>query len=79
VNWGRVTKKNDNGKETLYLFVFDWPKDGKLVVPGLKNEIRTVKFLATNKSLKAKKENGEWTIKLPDGAIDPVATVIKVE
>jgi hypothetical protein len=48
-------------------------------VPGLKNEIRTVKFLATNKSLKAKKENGEWTIKLPDGAIDPVATVIKVE
>jgi alpha-L-fucosidase len=79
VNWGRVTKKNDNGKETLYLFVFDWPKDGKLVVPGLKNEIRTVKFLATNKSLKAKKENGEWTIKLPDGAIYPVATVIKVE
>jgi alpha-L-fucosidase len=79
VNWGRVTNKNDNGKETLYLFVFDWPKDGKLVVPGLKNEIRTVKFLATNKSLKAKKENGEWTIKLPDGAIDPVATVIKVE
>jgi alpha-L-fucosidase len=79
VSWGRVTKQNDNGKEILYLFVFDWPKDGKLVVPGLKNEISTVKFLANNKSLKAKKENGEWTIKLPDAAPNAIATVIKVE
>ena len=29
--WGRVTQKGDN----LYLHVFDWPKDGKLVVPRL--------------------------------------------
>ena len=79
VSWGRITSKNSNGKNRLYLFVVDWPKDGKLVVPGLKNEIRSVKFLATNKSLKAKKEKGEWTIKLPDAAIDPVATVIEVE
>jgi alpha-L-fucosidase len=79
VSWGRITSKNNIGKITLYLFVFEWPKDGKLVAPGLKNEIHSVKLLANNKSLKAKKENGEWTIKLPDAAPDAIATVIKVE
>ena len=32
--WGRVTQKP--GK--LYLHVFDWPKDGKLVVPSDKSQ-----------------------------------------
>jgi alpha-L-fucosidase len=33
--WGRVTEKASPDGATLYLNVFDWPKDGKLVVPGL--------------------------------------------
>ena len=28
--WGRCTAKTVGGKTTLYLHVFDWPKDGKL-------------------------------------------------
>jgi alpha-L-fucosidase len=40
--WGRCTQKP--GK--LYLHVFDWPADGKLQVPGLKNKVQKVYLLA---------------------------------
>ncbi|TKG93735.1 hypothetical protein EYV94_15945 [Puteibacter caeruleilacunae] len=44
--WGECTTKP--GK--LYLHVFDWPKDGKLQIPGLKNKI-TKAVLLTDKSV----------------------------
>jgi alpha-L-fucosidase len=39
--WGRCTKKVTPDGTTLYLHVFtgSWPKDGKLLVPGLQNKI----------------------------------------
>ncbi|MFO0872622.1 MAG: alpha-L-fucosidase [Phycisphaerales bacterium] len=34
--WGRsTTKREAGGGETIYLHVFDWPKDGTLLLPGL--------------------------------------------
>jgi len=41
--WGECTTKE--GK--LYLHVFDWPQNGKLLVPGLKNEVTNVYPLGT--------------------------------
>ena len=35
--WGRSTTKREGDKTILYLQVFDWPKDGKLVVPAIAN------------------------------------------
>ena len=43
--WGRCTKKITAERPTLYLHVFDWPADGKLVVPGLKNQVETAYLL----------------------------------
>ena len=77
--WGRCTKKDGTNSTTLYISVFDWPKDGKLVVPGVKNEIISAKLLATGKELKAKSDVGGIEIKVPEAAPDPIATVIKVE
>jgi alpha-L-fucosidase len=77
--WGRCTKKEHDANTTLYLSVFNWPGDGKLVVPGIKNEVRSATLLATGKSVKTKAADGGLTITLPDQAPDPVATVIKVE
>jgi len=37
--WGRCTKKVSGSETTLYLHVFNWPADGWLVVPGLKNPV----------------------------------------
>jgi alpha-L-fucosidase len=79
VNWGRITSKESKNGTTLYLSVFDWPKDGKLVVPGLKNEITSAKLLANGESVKTKSEDEGLTIKLPEKASDPIATVIKLE
>jgi len=40
LEWGRCTKKRGDGQTTLYLHVFDWPKDEELLVPDLKPAIR---------------------------------------
>lgn len=45
--WGRCTKKAGAGETTLYLHVFDWPADGKLLVPGLRNAPAEAFLLAT--------------------------------
>jgi alpha-L-fucosidase len=78
-NWGRCTKKENKTNTTLYFSVFEWPKDGKLSVPGLKNQILSAKFLANGKSLKTSAANGTVTIDLPESALDAIATVVKVE
>ena len=38
--WGRCTTKTTGGGTTLYLHVFNWPANGQLVIPGLKNKIQ---------------------------------------
>jgi alpha-L-fucosidase len=79
LTWGRCTKKEQNGNTTLYLSVFNWPSDGKLVVPGVKNEVRSAVLLATGKKLETKASDGELIITLPEKSLDPIATVLKVE
>ena len=48
--WGRCTQKAsaDGSETTLYLHVFDWPADGKLFVPGLKNEAKKAYLIKPN-------------------------------
>ena len=52
LSWGRCTTKLSGDGATLYLHVFDWPTDGKLVVPGLKNTVQEAHLLATHGKLK---------------------------
>jgi alpha-L-fucosidase len=82
--WGRCTKKDPNsyrdGKNTiLYFSVFDWPKDGKLVIPGLPNEIISAKLLANGTILKTSITHEAAVINVPEQAPDPIATVIRLE
>jgi alpha-L-fucosidase len=78
-SWGRCTRKENNGKTTLYFSVFEWPKDGKLTIPALKNEIISSKLLANGKAVKGSITNDGAVFNLPEKSIDPVATVLKVE
>lgn len=78
VSWGRVTRKENTSNTTLYFTVFNWPKDGKLVIPGLKNKVVAAKLLAGGKA-KAKSSNGNLVIEVTATAPDPIASVIKVE
>ena len=77
--WGRCTKKESGKNTTLYFSVFEWPKDGKLSIPGLKNEIISAKLLANGAKLKTETNNDAVIINVPGNSLDPNATVIKVE
>ncbi|MGQ9731787.1 MAG: alpha-L-fucosidase [Candidatus Zipacnadales bacterium] len=73
--WGRCTQKP--GK--LYLHVFDWPTDGKLVLP-LKNRV-TKAYLLTEPGTTLAVTSSEQgtTIMIPPQPPDPIDTVIVAE
>lgn len=78
-SWGRCTKKEIKDKTTLYFSVFDWPADGKLVIPHLNNKVVTVVLLSDGTKLKTSvSKERTLTIVLPSKTIDPIASVIKV-
>ena len=77
--WGRCTKKETKNGTALYFSVFNWPTDGKLSIPGLKNGVSSASLLATGTKLRTSGSSVGLTIILPAKAPDPIASVIKVE
>jgi alpha-L-fucosidase len=78
-SWGRCTKKERGNNTVLYFSVFEWPKDGKLAIPGLKNEVVSAALLANKAKLATTAGTDGLVINVPANALDPNATVIKVE
>ncbi len=76
LTWGRATKKTTDGRTTLFLHVFDWPADGKLVVPGLRSTIASARLLATGAKVKARATGHSVTLDVPREAPDPIVSVI---
>jgi alpha-L-fucosidase len=75
LSWGRATRKG----QTIYLQVFDWPKDGKLIVP-LGNKIKKAYLLAdANTSLKVTAGKGNSCIQLSAYSPDKIAAVIAIQ
>jgi len=79
--WGRCTKKVAGDETTLYLHVFNWPADGKLMVPGLKNEVVQASLLAKNwygghKILATSRDESGVTIAVPPSAPDRVSSTV---
>lgn len=77
--WGRCTTKRSGDATMLYLHVFDWPADGRLVVPGLTNEIGAARLLADGRVLETTDNPGGTVVSVPDEAPDPIDSVIVVE
>ena len=78
-DWGRCTQKTIKNGTLLYMAVFNWPKDGKLVVKGLKNKVVAAHLLADGTVLKAEQTGDEVTINVSNNPIDKITTVIKIE
>jgi alpha-L-fucosidase len=76
--WGRCTKKDTKDGTILYFSVFNWPADGKLSIPGLKNGVSSASLLTTGAKLRTTGSADGLTINLPAAAPDPIASVIKV-
>jgi alpha-L-fucosidase len=71
-SWGRITQKG----ETLYLHVFDWPAEGKLLVPGLKKKIVSATVLATGEKIQTSAEVDGMMLSVPAAAPDPISSTI---
>jgi alpha-L-fucosidase len=76
-DWGRVTQKGS----TLYLHVFNWPDDGKLLVDGLQAKVRKCYLLADERKrgLAVEQTSGGLRISLPSVAPDPIDSVIVLD
>jgi alpha-L-fucosidase len=77
--WGRCTKKITAKGGTLYLHVFDWPADGRLVVPGLRSQVTSARVLATKAKISFAAQDGNVVLSLPAQAPDAIASVIEVK
>jgi len=76
--WGRCTQKSDGADTRLFLHVFDWPADGRLVVPGLGNAGGQASVLATGESVPLTRAGGDVLLQLPESARDPDCSVIEL-
>jgi alpha-L-fucosidase len=77
--WGRCTTKLKADGATLYLHVFDWPTNGRLVVPGLKSKVKTARLLAARNRLEVEAGADGVVLTVPDKAPDPHVSVIRLE
>jgi alpha-L-fucosidase len=79
IPWGRCTKKLIPTGATLYLHIFDYPKDGKLLVPGLKNKVEAAYLLADKKTLRAEDSDAGVVVNVPATAPDPICSVVVLQ
>jgi alpha-L-fucosidase len=69
--WGTATRKDDR----LFLHIFDWPDDGRLVIDPFPGSVRTVSLL-NGGPLEFKQFEKRLEISLPSQAPDPDVSVL---
>lgn len=74
IPWGRTTTKGN----TLYVHVFEWPADGRLVVPGLTRQVRSARLLGGG-PLETRTDAAGMIVNVPVRAPDAAASVIAME
>jgi len=74
LSFGRATRK----KQVIYLHVFDWPADKKLVIPFSNNVTKAYLLEDPSAKLKVKSEKDRSVISVPAYAPDKTATVVAV-
>lgn len=82
--WGRCTQKKDGANTILYLHVFSWPVGGKLVVPGLRNAVRSAYLLDGRRAVPFAQPvelvplsgSNDVTLTLPATAPDPISSTV---
>ena len=77
--WGRCTSKETASGITLYISVFDWPKDGKLIIPEITDQVVEVNLLESKSKLSTTASVDGLIINVPAVAPNKIATVIKIE
>lgn len=76
LEWGRSTKRVTKGNTLLYLHVFDWPQDGKLLVSGLRSAIESATLMADGRKLSAVSNALGLVITVPEKPPDRISSTI---
>jgi alpha-L-fucosidase len=80
--WGRSTTRTlPDGNTAIYLHVFDWPEDGRLLVPGLESPVLSARGLHRDRMLRvagAEPTDAGVVVRLNGAAWDPHASVIEL-
>ena len=81
LTWGRCTQKPLAQGTRLYLHVFNWPEDGRLVVPGIFNTARGAHLLSDPRrtGLPATRIEESLVISVPPRAPDQFASVVVLD
>ena len=76
--WGRCTQKAGPDGTILYLHVFEWPADGRLVLSGIYNEPVKAWLLADaeKRSLRTSRREDAIVIDVPAAAPDSINSVV---
>lgn len=75
--WGRTTQKTRNdGATTFYLHVWEWPADGKILLPDLQQKPQSGRLLAGDTAVTWTSTDGGLEITLPGAAPDPDVSVV---
>lgn len=78
--WGRCTVRKRSLSNVLFFHVFDWPADGRLVIPGLGNDpVRAWRLDDPVTPLSTSRGDGVLNIEVPTTPPHPVCSVIAVE
>jgi alpha-L-fucosidase len=81
LSWGRCTQKAIEGGVRLYLHVFDWPLDGRLVLPGILNQSKKAYLLSdpNHTSLAVSRNEDAIVLSVPSKAPDAINSIIVLD
>lgn len=81
LEWGRCTQKDVDGGVRLYLHVFNWPSNRKLVVPGILNQPKFAYLLADREQqhLLVRRQEDAIVIDVPEKAPYPINSVVVLD
>jgi alpha-L-fucosidase len=78
--WGRTTqKKHEGGGTTLYVHVWEWPQDGKILLPGVNQPATSGRLLSGSGAVTSALTPEGLLVTLPGAAPDPDVSVAALE
>ncbi len=78
--WGRVTQKRaTDGATTLFLHVWEWPADGKILLPTVTQSPVSGQLLANGSTVKTASSPEGLVVQLPGTATDADVSVVRID
>ncbi|KAA6344970.1 hypothetical protein EZS27_007434 [termite gut metagenome] len=78
-DWGYYTLKNSGNQVLLYLFIYNYPADGKLPVKDIKIPVKSASLLGEKITLTTETTPDGLIVNLPEKSPETILPVVKLE